>query len=97
MNCYTISYIKYIDLQEWNDKTFYVYNKHFVNENVFNTDLKFDKIASVIIGKNLIEKYESISKDSKQIKSNQDEIRILKSNIDNLTNQIHKNKTLLLA
>lgn len=84
--------IKYIDLQEWNDKTFYVYNKHFVNENVFNTDLKFDKIASVIIGKNLIEKYESISKDSKQIKSNQDEIRILKSNIDNLTNQIHKNK-----
>ncbi len=84
--------IQYIDLQEWKDKIFYVYNKHFVNENVFNTDLKFDKIASVIIGKNLIEKYESISKDSKQIRSNQDEIRILKSNIENLTNQIYKNK-----
>ena len=35
--------IKFINLDIWKDKQFYIYNKHFVNQNIFNNNSEFSK------------------------------------------------------
>lgn len=40
--------IKFINLDIWKDKQFYIYNKHFVNQNIFNNNAEFNDIANIV-------------------------------------------------
>ncbi len=60
--------IKFINLDIWKDKQFYIYNKHFVNQNIFNNNSEFSNIANIVIGNNLISLYNNIINDYNEIR-----------------------------
>lgn len=59
-----------IELNEWKENNFYVYNKHFVNENVFSDNSVKDitNLCNIILGKKLIEESKNINDISNKVK-----------------------------
>lgn len=85
--------IKFINLDIWKDKQFYIYNKHFVNQNIFNNNAEFNDIANLVIGNNIISLYNNIINDSNEIRKIDDDRNKLKLDLNNYKKGIELEET----
>lgn len=75
--------IKQINLNEWENLIFCVYNKHFVNENIFSySDVKpITGLFNIIIGNKLINQFNELNKAIEEVKEYKELVTVSNANI----------------
>lgn len=75
--------IKQINLNEWENLNFCVYNKHFVNENIFSYDTvkPITGLFNIIIGNKLINQFNELNKTIEEVKEYKELVTASNANI----------------
>lgn len=75
--------IKQINLNEWENLNFCVYNKHFVNENIFSYDSvkPITGLFNIIIGNKLINQFNELNKTIEEVKEYKELVTASNANI----------------
>ncbi|WP_288521311.1 AAA family ATPase [uncultured Brachyspira sp.] len=75
--------IKQINLNEWENLNFCVYNKHFVNENIFSYDTvkPITGLFNIIIGNKLINQFNELNKTIEEVKEYKELVTVSNANI----------------
>lgn len=75
--------IKQINLNEWENLNFCVYNKHFVNENIFsyNSVKPITGLFNIIIGNKLINQFNELNKTIEEVKEYKELVTVSNANI----------------